>query len=68
MRLVPLAGPGAPAIGGAGGPGADDGVPGIGDIGFKAARLAAALRAGLPVLPGWVVPVGLGESAMGAGS
>jgi len=67
MRLVPLAGPGAPAIGGAGGPGADDGVPGIGDIGFKAARLAAALRAGLPVLPGWVVPVGLGESAMGDG-
>ncbi len=48
MRLVPLAGPGAPAIGGAGGPGADDGVPGIGDIGFKAARLAAALRAGRP--------------------
>ena len=27
------------------------------EIGFKAARLAAALRAGLPVLPGLVVPV-----------
>ncbi len=38
------------------------------EIGFKAARLAAALRAGLPVLPGWVVPVGEGESAMGAGA
>jgi phosphoenolpyruvate synthase/pyruvate phosphate dikinase len=42
----------------------DTHVPGIG---FKAARLGAAARAGLPVLPGWVVPVGLGKSAMGAG-
>src|SRR5215467_3249708 len=46
---------------------ADTGVLSIGNIGGKAARLGAALRAGLPVLPGWVVPVGVGKSAMGAG-
>jgi pyruvate,water dikinase len=40
---------------------------GVCTIGFKAARLGTALRAGLPVLPGWVVPVGAGESAMGTG-
>lgn len=45
----------------------DTGVPGIEQIGAKAARLGAALRAGLPVLPGWIVPVGVGKSAMGAG-
>ncbi len=47
------------------GPGA---TPTPAEIGFKAARLAALLRAGLPVLPGWIVPVGAGESAMGAGA
>jgi phosphoenolpyruvate synthase/pyruvate phosphate dikinase len=45
----------------------DTGVLSSGHVGFKAARLAAALGAGLPVLPGWAVPVGLGEGAMGAG-
>ena len=45
----------------------DTGVLSTEYVGVKAARLGAALRAGLPVLPGWVVPVGLGESAMGAG-
>ena len=30
--------------------------PNTAEIGFKAARLAVALRAGLPVLPGFVVP------------
>jgi phosphoenolpyruvate synthase/pyruvate phosphate dikinase len=59
-RLVPLAR--ASAISGAGG------VSGIEHIGFKAARLGAALRAGLPVLPGWVVPAGEGKSVMGAGA
>ena len=62
MRLVPL----GPSVAD-GGPGKDDGVLGTRHIGFKAARLAAALRAGLPVLPGWVVPVAWGKSAMGAG-
>src|SRR5579863_4513765 len=38
------------------------------EVGVKAARLGAALRAGLPVLPGWVVPVGEGESARLAGA
>jgi phosphoenolpyruvate synthase/pyruvate phosphate dikinase len=42
--------------------------PGTPEIGFKAARLGAALRAGLPVLPGWVVPVAEGKSAIGAGA
>jgi phosphoenolpyruvate synthase/pyruvate phosphate dikinase len=42
-------------------------VPAIEQVGVKAARLGAALRAGLPVLPGWVVPVELGEGARGAG-
>src|SRR5579859_939728 len=46
---------------------AGDGGPGIESVGFKAARLGAAARAGLPVLPGWVVPVSLGGRAMGAG-
>ncbi len=61
MRLVPL----GPAVADRG-PG--DGIPGTGRFGFKAARLAAALRAGLPVLPGWVVPVALGSGAMRAGA
>jgi len=46
----------------------DTGVHSPERIGVKAARLGAAFRAGLPVLPGWVVPVGLGKSAMGAGA
>ena len=36
------------------------------EIGFKAARLADALRAGLPVLPGLVVPVGEARPALQA--
>ena len=39
-----------------------------GEVGAKAARLAAALRAGLPVLPGWVVPVSEGRAAAQAGA
>jgi len=42
--------------------------PTAAEIGYKAARLAAALRAGLPVLPGVVVPVWEGRHAMGAGA
>lgn len=37
-------------------------------IGAKAARLAQALAAGLPVLPGWVVPVAAGQPALAAGA
>jgi phosphohistidine swiveling domain-containing protein len=36
--------------------------------GAKAARLARALRAGLPVLPGWVLPVAAGRPALRAGA
>ena len=36
-------------------------------FGAKAARLAAAVQAGLPVLPGWVVPVSAGRAALTAG-
>jgi len=39
-----------------------------GQLGAKAARLAAALRAGLPVLPGWAVPVSEGRAAAQAGA
>jgi phosphohistidine swiveling domain-containing protein len=39
-----------------------------GELGAKAARLAAASRAGLPVLPGWVVPVSEGRAALLAGA
>jgi pyruvate, water dikinase len=39
-----------------------------GEIGFKAERLARALHAGLPVLPGWVVPVSVGREALRAGA
>jgi pyruvate,water dikinase len=35
-------------------------------VGAKAARLSAALRAGLPVLPGWVVPCEQARGAMHA--
>ena len=42
--------------------------PAAAGIGYKAARLAAALRAGLPVLPGFVVPVREGQRVMGAGA
>ena len=42
--------------------------PTTAELGYKAARLAAALRAGLPVLPGVVVPVWEGRPAMGAGA
>ncbi|MFI5063975.1 MAG: hypothetical protein ACHP9Z_08360, partial [Streptosporangiales bacterium] len=36
-------------------------------LGAKAAGLARARHAGLPVLPGWVVPVAAGAAALGAG-
>lgn len=61
MRLIPLAPPAADA-------GASPSTPSAATIGFKAVRLAAALRAGLPVLPGWAVPVGEGRRAMAAGA
>lgn len=73
----PLARPGA-RVAAAAGPAGEPAAPtsGLGasptppfaEIGFKAARLATLLRAGLPVLPGWVVPVGEGNGAMGAGA
>jgi phosphoenolpyruvate synthase/pyruvate phosphate dikinase len=83
MRLVPLAagalppahasgarpsshGGGAPRS--AHGSGAPPPTCAIAEMGFKAARLACALRAGLPVLPGWVVPVGEGRRVMSAGT
>ncbi len=45
------------------------GSPGAaGLIGAKAARLARAAGMGLPVLPGWVVPVAEGTPALGAGA
>jgi phosphoenolpyruvate synthase/pyruvate phosphate dikinase len=42
--------------------------PTTAEVGYKAARLEAALRAGLPVLPGFVVPVREGRRAVGAGA
>jgi hypothetical protein len=45
-----------------------DGPAAAEQAGAKAARLAAALRAGLPVLPGWVVPVIAGRPAAQAGA
>ena len=47
----------------------DGGVPpaiGVTRAGAKAARLSAALRAGFPVLPGWVVPAAESRPAVGA--
>jgi phosphoenolpyruvate synthase/pyruvate phosphate dikinase len=38
------------------------------EIGFKAERLARALHVGLPVLPGWVVPVSASREALRAGT
>ena len=40
--------------------------PTLAEIGFKAARLAAALRAGLPVLPGLVVPAAEARPSLAA--
>jgi phosphohistidine swiveling domain-containing protein len=37
-------------------------------VGAKAARLACAASAGLPVLPGWVLPVTEASQALGAGA
>jgi phosphoenolpyruvate synthase/pyruvate phosphate dikinase len=70
MKLVPLPGPAtsgpdrspAPATSGADAPS----IPTPAEIGFKAARLAAALRAGLPVLPGLVVPVAEARPSLAA--
>jgi pyruvate,water dikinase len=59
MRLIPLAAAGRAAA---------PATPAPAGFGFKAARLGAALRAGLPVLPGWVVPAAEGKSALGAGA
>ncbi len=69
MRLVPLAGQVASATSRAASPATAAPTPtavstataaptptAAVEIGFKAARLASALRAGLPVLPGFVVP------------
>jgi hypothetical protein len=42
-----------------------DGAGGV--VGAKAQRLARALHAGLPVLPGWVVPAAEGDPALAAG-
>jgi pyruvate,water dikinase len=39
-----------------------------GDVGFKAERLARALHAGLPVLPGWVVPVSASREVLRSGA
>jgi phosphohistidine swiveling domain-containing protein len=55
-RLLALADPAAA------GPGAAR------QVGAKAARLAVALRAGLPVLPGVVIPVNEGRAALGTGA
>lgn len=74
-RLMPLADPGASIACGAGasaithtaGAGASP-TPTTAGVGFKAARLATALRAGLPVLPGWVVPVLEGQRVTGIGA
>jgi phosphoenolpyruvate synthase/pyruvate phosphate dikinase len=41
-------------------------VPSSAEIGFKAQRLGAALRAGLPVLPGFVVPAAEARPALQA--
>ena len=41
--------------------------PSTSEIGFKAARLAAAARAGLAVLPGWVVPVSASRGVLRSG-
>lgn len=38
------------------------------DAGAKASRLSAALQAGLPVLPGWVLPVSASRTAIQAGA
>jgi phosphohistidine swiveling domain-containing protein len=57
--------------GGAAGPAGAVGpepVEAAGLIGAKAARLARAAGAGLPVLPGWVVPVAEARSALAAGA
>src|SRR5206468_3571404 len=48
------------------GAGKDDGAAGL--VGAKAARLARAAGAGLPVLPGWAVPVAEGRPALSAGA
>lgn len=55
-RLLPLADPAAA------GPGAAR------LVGAKAARLAVALQAGLPVLPGFLIPVNEGRLALGTGA
>jgi phosphoenolpyruvate synthase/pyruvate phosphate dikinase len=38
------------------------------DIGFKAERLARALHVGLPVLPGWVLPVSAAREVLRSGA
>ena len=69
-RLLPLGPPaGRPAGPGRAGPAGDGGAAAAveaGGCGAKAARLSAALRAGLPVLPGWAVPAAESRPAVGA--
>jgi phosphoenolpyruvate synthase/pyruvate phosphate dikinase len=64
-RLVPL----VRAVGPAGlGPESCGAVEPAAEVGFKAARLGQALRAGLPVLPGWVVPVSASREVLRSGT
>ena len=64
-RLLPLCPAGAPGRATAAGGGAAAAVA-AGGCGAKAARLSAALRAGFPVLPGWVVPAAESRPAIRA--
>ncbi len=71
QRLLPLGPP--PGSPGATGPATGTGPPAADPghelhAGAKAARLAAALRAGFPVLPGWVVPCAESRPAVQAGA
>jgi phosphoenolpyruvate synthase/pyruvate phosphate dikinase len=66
LPLGPAADPaGTPGRAGATGGGATAAVE-AGGYGAKAARLSAALRAGFPVLPGWVVPAAESRPAIRA--
>ena len=66
LPLGPAADPaGTPGRAGATGGGATAAVE-AGGCGAKAARLSAALRAGFPVLPGWVVPAAESRPAIRA--
>jgi len=65
VRLVSL----VDVAGGTGtGPDTRPAVLSLAEVGFKAARLSRALHAGLPVLPGWVVPISASREALEAGA